>query len=160
VGKGSPRPLVVAWWAVTVAWAILIFFFSTRPFGANYTQSLLTWVLGLLHLHVSLHAVRLLNEVIRKLSHIMEYGFLALLLYGPSDGRLENLWRPRRALFCVLAAAFYSLTDEFHQIFVPGRGASLIDCGLDTLGAGLAMLLPFGGHQICLRTSRPINPKD
>jgi len=51
--------------------------------------------------------------------------------------------RLRRAAWCVLAAGLYSLTDEFHQIFVPGRHASLLDCGLDTLGASVAMLAPL-----------------
>jgi VanZ family protein len=28
-------------------------------------------------------------------------------------------------------------------LFVPGRHASLHDCGLDTIGAALAMLVPY-----------------
>jgi VanZ family protein len=41
-------------------------------------------------------------------------------------------------------AGAYSLTDEFHQTFVPGRGPSLIDCGIDTTGAALGALVFYG----------------
>jgi VanZ family protein len=43
-----------------------------------------------------------------------------------------------------LAAAAYSLTDEFHQLFVPGRHASIADCAIDSTGAALAVLLALG----------------
>ena len=35
-------------------------------------------------------------------------------------------------------AAVYSLTDEWHQTFVPSRTASLFDCGFDSVGAAIA----------------------
>ncbi len=43
-------------------------------------------------------------------------------------------------LAAVLIAGLYSLTDEFHQTMVPGRGPSLRDCGIDTFGAALGIL--------------------
>ncbi len=138
-----------------MAWAILIFYMSTQSFGSSSTQILLAWGFDLLHIHVSGHTLSLFNEVIRKLAHATEYAVLALFLYGPPDEHGRNLWKPRRALLSVLAAALYSLTDEFHQIFVPGRGPSLRDCGLDTLGAALAMLVPFTSHQIYLQKNQP-----
>jgi VanZ family protein len=39
------------------------------------------------------------------------------------------------------ASGSYSLTDEFHQLFVPGRHASLFDCLIDTMGALMGLLL-------------------
>src|SRR5205823_10555831 len=55
-------------------------------------------------------------------------------------------WRPRRALGCVLVAGAYSLADEFHQTFVPGRTPSLADCGIDTTGAALGALVRSEEH--------------
>ncbi len=40
------------------------------------------------------------------------------------------------ALFCFL----YALSDEFHQMFVDGRGASFTDCLIDTSGALLGII--------------------
>ena len=34
----------------------------------------------------------------------------------------------------------YALTDEFHQLFVPGRSGSMIDVLIDSAGAVLAWL--------------------
>jgi len=152
-----PKPLLVFWWAVTVAWTVVIFVLSTHSFGSDYTQSFLARLLASVRLQVSLPTLHFLNVAIRKVAHLSEYGILALFLYGPPEqGRV--LWKPRRAIFAVAAAGLYSLTDEFHQIFVPGRGASLWDCGLDTLGASLAMLLPFCGHQLrLLRQTRTVS---
>lgn len=52
-------------------------------------------------------------------------------------------WRLRLATASVLLAGMYSLTDEYHQSLVPGRTPSLVDCGIDTLGATLGMLVLF-----------------
>jgi len=107
---------------------------------------------------VSPATFELLHHLMRKSAHMTEYAIFAMLLYG--SRRVSNPfdWRPWRALTCVAIAAAYSLTDEFHQIFVPGRGPSLWDCGLDTLGATLAMLVPFGSHQLSLlRANRAVS---
>ncbi len=129
------------WWGVTVAWAGLIFYLSTKTFGPGLSRGLLAWALHLLKLGLAPHALLLLDTVLRKLAHLAEYGIFALLLYGLPGGQSSCRWHPRRAALCILAAAAYSLTDEFHQLFVPGRHASLLDCGLDIFGASLAMLV-------------------
>jgi VanZ family protein len=154
MGNEIPKPLTAIWWTVTVAWAVLIFYLSTQGFGSDFTQGMLAWGLELLHLHVSPRSFHLLHAFIRKLAHLVEYAIFALLLYGPPVEGTQHLWRPRRAVFCIVGAALYSLTDEFHQLWVPGRTGSLLDCGLDTLGASLAMLVPYTGEQVLLFRSR------
>ena len=130
------------WWILTLGWAGLIFYLSTRNFSPDFSRGLLGWILDILHLQVSWGSFELLHTLLRKLAHLTEYAIFALLLYGfPPEGRLYQ-WRPSRALVCVAIAAAYSLTDEFHQLFVPGRHGSLRDCGLDTIGATVAMLVP------------------
>lgn len=68
-----------------------------------------------------------------KLYHALQYGllgFLGLQAFAP---------RTRPQFFSVLLLCwFYGLTDEFHQAFVPGRGADLLDWLVDGLGIGLA----------------------
>jgi hypothetical protein len=38
-----------------------------------------------------------------------------------------------------LLALLYACSDEFHQIFVAGRHASLLDVGIDAIGAAIAL---------------------
>lgn len=46
----------------------------------------------------------------------------------------------RAAVVAIIAAAVFGATDEFHQSFVPGRDASLLDLLADTVGAVVGAL--------------------
>ena len=49
--------------------------------------------------------------------------------------------RNRWAYFgAVLAVFIYAISDEFHQSFVAGRNSSLVDVGIDTVGACLGLI--------------------
>lgn len=128
-------------WAVTAAWAGQIFFFSTQTFGGLFTAWLLAQILALLHLSVSTSTFLLLHHLLRKGAHVTEYALLSMLLYHSLTQKPGLEWRKRPALMSLTIAAVYSLTDEFHQRFVPGRGPSLFDSGIDTLGACLGLLI-------------------
>jgi VanZ family protein len=127
-------------WSTTLAWAGLIFYLSTGTFGGSFTEWLLTEVLRILHLTISDRTFAVLHFLLRKGAHLTEYAIFALLLYSSLLKDETEAWRPRTALVSVLITGLYSLSDEFHQSFVPGRGPSLKDCALDTAGAILAML--------------------
>lgn len=83
-----------------------------------------------------------IHHFIRKSAHFTEYAGLGFLLwrvvnYTPVfEGCLTSY-----ATALVLAAV-YASSDEFHQIFVPGRQAAVLDVMLDTTGAaaGLAIV--------------------
>ena len=127
------------WWATTVAWTVTIYQLSTGTFAVSLTGWLLGETLRLLGIQVSAATFHLIHHFLRKLAHLTEYGIYALLLYGSLGGGRDFAWRGRRAAWCAGMAAAYSLTDEFHQLFVPERGASIVDSALDTTGAALAM---------------------
>jgi VanZ family protein len=98
------RRLLVVWLPV-VAWAALIFAFSSVP---DLGTGLGTWDL-----------------VLRKIAHAAEYAILALLL----------LRATRSPWLAVALAGLYAVTDEIHQSFVEGRHGSPLDVVIDTLGA-------------------------
>lgn len=151
-----PRSQVV-FGVVSLAWAALIFYFSTVTFGTDFSRSLLARELSILHLSVSSTTFHHLDTLQRKVAHLIVYGIFAVLLYGAFGGR--DSFRRRRTFWCILIAAGYALTDEFHQIFVPGRNASLVDCGIDTVGATVALLLVNQGQRVLRRiTGRRIVP--
>lgn len=76
---------------------------------------------------------------VKKLGHVLIYAALAVAyLHALAPGRRPT-WR--QGLAAVVLAGLYGATDEFHQSFVPGRGAGLADVGIDTFGAALGVLL-------------------
>lgn len=81
----------------------------------------------------------LLDLLLKKAAHFVEYGLLALLwlrALSPAG------WRSTRgpALAAFLIATLYAMSDEFHQALVPGRHPQLVDVLIDAAGAAAALL--------------------
>ena len=71
------------------------------------------------------------------LYHLLSYFFLgAFLLISVVKGKFLYLSLP-----AALSAVIYGVTDEIHQLFVPGRSCSIGDLGLDSLGIGFAFVI-------------------
>lgn len=76
------------------------------------------------------------DYAIKKTSHAIGYGLLALAFYYALHFNSKYHW------LAWLFAILYSATDEFHQSFVPGRQPSLIDVFVfDNVGAIVALLI-------------------
>ena len=73
-----------------------------------------------------------------KVLHIIEYAGLASLIFFAvhNTAVISYKWG---TVYSIMSTYIYGLTDEFHQVFVPGRGASLLDAFTDLIGACLAM---------------------
>ena len=82
--------------------------------------------------------ISMLNVVVRKGAHFSEYALLAVLAFGAFYG--ISRYFPRW-LAAVLFSFVYACSDEFHQIFVPGRAGMIRDVLLDTSGACTGALL-------------------
>jgi len=98
-------------WLPVVAWAAVIFAFSSIP---SLSSGLGTW-----------------DTILRKGAHITEYAVLGALLYRALG--IEPL-----ALAVGIA---YAATDEIHQHFVHRRHASPIDVAIDAVGLSVGMLV-------------------
>lgn len=68
---------------------------------------------------------------VRKTAHATEYAVLSMLLCGVF---LELDDRRMRYIPWVIST-LYAATDEFHQLFVPGRDGNVIDICIDSAGA-------------------------
>ena len=73
------------------------------------------------------------DHPIRKTAHAMEYAVLGLLTAGIFADQ-KNLGKLRIFIPWLIAAG-YAATDEFHQLFVPGRSGQISDVLLDSAGA-------------------------
>jgi len=141
----------ILWKTEAMAWAALIFRLSTGTYGPSFSSGLVHEILVHLHMSLSQAGFAILHHLLRKLAHVFEYAVLAMLIYGSSSEPRPFAWRARRALWCVLIAAAYFLTDEFHQRFVPGRTPALADCGIDSLGGAFGVFIFYGKHRLSYR---------
>jgi VanZ family protein len=72
---------------------------------------------------------------VKKLGHATGYALLAhSILHGWGRNDLKAI------VVTWLLAVLYGGSDELHQAFVPGRQSSLIDVGIDALGAFFGLL--------------------
>jgi VanZ family protein len=126
-------------WLAAVSWATLISILSTSWFSGDHTGSVLLPLLGFLFPSASPATLALMHHLVRKLAHFTEYFVLSVLLYRALAE--SPAWSLRAAVIAVGSAGLYSVADEAHQIFVPGRTPAIGDCLLDLSGAAAAQLL-------------------
>ena len=98
-------------WLPVVAWAALIFAFSSVP---DLGTGLGGWDL-----------------VLRKVAHAVEYAVLGALLVRAMG----------RAGLAFTLGTLYAVTDEVHQTFVAGRHGSPIDVAIDAAGIAVGIVL-------------------
>lgn len=136
---------VVAYWLPVAVWMVVIFSASSDSHSFEHSSRILAPVLRWLFPRLSDDAVHQWVIIARKGAHLTEYAILAILLVralrglGGSD---PPHWSWRQAGGAVLLVALYASSDEFHQIFVPTREASVRDVIIDTIG-GMIGLLAF-----------------
>jgi VanZ family protein len=139
----------------------LIFNLSGATYGSTLTAWLLHGILGFFHVTLAPATFQVVHFFFRKLAHLTEYAIFSSLLYASLQKGGPLAWRARTALGCVLIAGVYSLTDEFHQLFVPGRTGSLVDSGIDTAGASLGMLVVYANDRLFhARSKKPVAAKE
>ena len=93
-----------------------------------------------------------IDHPVRKAAHATEYTILGILLFLTCrDSFGMNLKDSFKTAF--LAGVFYAATDEFHQLFVPGRAGMISDVLLDSIGVLLGCLLIRALHRVfCIIT--------
>lgn len=82
-----------------------------------------------------------LNKQVRKAAHAFEFLVLALLL---CNAFFTWNFKGRKAIIYILfIVLFYAVTDEFHQIYVIGRGSSVKDVLIDFIGGIIGTILYY-----------------
>src|SRR5699024_8740368 len=80
-----------------------------------------------------------LHHLLRKYAHFFLYFVLGALLYHFFAN--FRLTRMRKLVIAFTFSLLYAISDEWHQSFVPGRGAQAIDVLIDCAGALTGILL-------------------
>lgn len=135
-------------------WMGFIFFASTNEFSASNTSRIIRPLLLLFFPRMSEENLNFAHFIVRKLSHLTEYAILGVLTARAFASSAHQTLRRRWFLFSLLLVAAYALADEFHQLFVPSRTASLYDSLIDITGGLVALSLSLFWQKVKRREEK------
>lgn len=132
-------------WSLVILWMGLIFFFSHQPaaesseLSSGITEVIVDVVNVIAPDNDIIFNQGVINFSIRKAAHFGVYLVLGLLV---SNGLIcSSIPRPKVIILALLICALYAISDEFHQLFVPGRSGQVSDVLLDSTGGLVGVLL-------------------
>ena len=131
-------------WLPVLLWMLVIFIMSTDAGSAAHTSRFIDPFLRWLVPGISLGGIARAHFLIRKMGHLTEYAILGILLWRAWTRTMSDAgqqWQWKTAIFALALAAAYAASDEFHQSFVPSRGASVQDVAIDSCGAFLGLMV-------------------
>lgn len=112
-----------------VLWMIFIFIMSS--FDGNESASQSNFIVNLISQICNINNIQLLSLIVRKTAHFMEYLILGILVYNYiQKGNLSTV-------ICLL----YAISDEAHQIIIPGRSFQIRDILIDICGVIIGIII-------------------
>ncbi len=137
--------------SLLVLWMILIFCLSaqTAEISSQTSGGVIAFILKLVYPGFkelsALQAGEMTAEfqfIIRKCAHFSLYAGLGVLSFL-SLVTYRRLSLPMLSAFSLSICLLYSITDEIHQLFVPGRSGEIRDVCIDFCGSLIAVLIMF-----------------
>lgn len=126
-----------------ILWMALIFFFSSQVSDdSTVTTNIVINILYKIYCaFVSppkdiLTFTEIVFKPVRKIAHFSEFAILGLLAYI----NIKDFKTNKAIIYSALLCLIYSISDEIHQIFVPGRACTLIDVLIDFCGSIVGIL--------------------
>ncbi|ETI70146.1 VanZ family protein [Neobacillus vireti] len=124
-------------WIIVLLWMLLIFKLSAQP--ASHSDQLSRGVTAVVVetvkqiTPVTDVTVDRLDHIVRKNAHFFIYLMLAIWVF---NALLRSRITGIKGFFLTMAiCVLYAMSDEFHQVFVPGRGPAVKDVLIDSAGA-------------------------
>jgi len=140
--------LLLSWTAVFL-WMLLIFSLSSQ---VATQSSELSWkvtkvIIGTIGKIVPLNIesstttdlVLQFDHMVRKFAHGTVYFVLGVLVMNAL--RRSGIYGYRNVVFALLICMLYAISDEVHQLFVPGRGGQIKDVIIDSTGVSVGILV-------------------
>ncbi|MDV2886388.1 VanZ family protein [Alkalihalophilus pseudofirmus] len=134
---------VISWLSVLL-WMSLIYYLSHQP--AAESTELSTGVMQVLI--ASFEAIFLFinletewfHFLIRKGAHFTAYFILGILLI---NALRKSKAVDTSAMIALLLSVLYAISDEVHQLFIPGRSGEVRDVLIDSAGAAVGISLYY-----------------
>ena len=120
-----------------IIWMIFIFIMSHTNGNESSNQSNFIVKIVLEFININ-HET--LSFMIRKTAHMSEYAILLFFIYY---GLYKTITYKYQLLISLLITFIYACSDEFHQLFIPGRSGQFMDVLIDTSGALIMLLIIY-----------------
>ncbi|SKB00724.1 VanZ like family protein [Caloramator quimbayensis] len=126
-------------WFYVLLWALIIFMFSnqTGSDSSNNNRFILQ-ILKSLNINIDYIFKSKTDYIIRKTAHFTEYFILCYLIF---NALYIDLSRKKSLFLSLLFTFLYACSDEFHQMFIAGRGPSFKDVMIDTFGGAFYSII-------------------
>lgn len=138
---------IVVKYILLILWMILIFWFSNQNgnISGEMSDGLISEVVRFIEIVLknSLDNEKIIETfafLIRKVAHFFMYFVLGILWMNLLKEHRISLGK--QVIYSLLFCIIYACSDEFHQLFVPGRSGNIIDTMIDTTGS-LCSILPI-----------------
>ena len=131
---------------ITIMIMALIFFFSSQTANVSHETSsgiamkFAQMISRMINYSDAESIYKSIHTLVRKTAHFSLYAMLGVSVANTAFWLLP--WRRMRLFLISLAfSVCYAISDEVHQIFVPGRAGMIGDVIIDTCGALCGILL-------------------
>ncbi|BEP30309.1 VanZ family protein [Helicovermis profundi] len=156
MNKKSKIYIIISW-TLVLLWMGVIFAFSSQlaTDSGHLSNGITKFIIGIIKkiLPGDSFDIRLFEHYVRKLAHFTVYFVLGIFTMNAfSTIKIKG---KKQIVYVLVLCALYALTDEFHQIFVPGRGPAIKDVLIDTGGAGFGILVYIIIYKIMILKARP-----
>jgi VanZ family protein len=92
-----------------------------------------------------------------KVVHVVVFFILCWLVYRALKNQTVALVSKMSLFLAVVVTILYGFSDEFHQLYVPGRSADMFDMAADALG-GFLFIMFVVVHQFVTERNQRANP--
>ena len=128
--------------ALSILWMGVIFYMSNQPatissIHSGNTISLISKLPLIGDIMEHLMSINIGEFIVRKSAHMFSYCLLAILLF-------MSVYEKdiKKAIIVAFIGTFlYACSDEFHQLFIPGRSGEFRDVMIDSLGGTIGLIL-------------------
>jgi len=142
---------------LTISFMVLIYYFSSQVsnVSSSLSKGLLNDIIGFIFYKLTPEKQWLIHHIFRKIAHFVLYAVLGTLLYfsireffinkkiSNFTGGFTCISYNSIIFYASIISLLYAISDEVHQLFVPGRGCLISDVIIDSLGSLLGILLSY-----------------
>ena len=132
--KGRKIYMLISWILVLICMGII---FSLSAQIAEESQDLSDSFIRNLFEFLG---IELKSDFVRTIAHMLEFMGLSLLIFNA----VYSTWNLKLTpIISFVGTSLYAITDEIHQIFVPGRAFQTSDILVDSIGALIGVIVSF-----------------